>query len=89
MMCGFYCIPFIEYMLGGKTLLDCTNLFSLNDYKKNGKITSNILKVNMTEEASLDFRLRKIDQTRNYLLDEIKHNGLMREKYKKKSKHLN
>ena len=29
----------------------------------------------MTEEASLDFRLRKIDETRNYLLDEIKHNG--------------
>ena len=89
-MCGFYCIPFIEYMLAGKTLLDCTNFFSLNDYKKNGKIISlSILKVNMTEEASLDFRLRKIDQTRNYLLDEIKHNGLMSEKYKKKSKYLN
>ena len=43
----------------------------------------------MTEEASLDFRLRKIDETRNYLLDEIKHNGLMSEKYKKTSKYLN
>ena len=43
----------------------------------------------MTKEASLDFRLRKIDQTRNYLLDEIKHNGLMSGKYKKKSKYLN
>ena len=28
------CIAFIEYMLAGKTLLDYTNLFSLNDYKK-------------------------------------------------------
>ena len=37
-MCGFYCIAFIEYMLAGKTLLDYTNLFSLNDYKKNDKI---------------------------------------------------
>ena len=37
-MCGFYCIAFIEYMLLGKTLLDYTNLFSPNDYKKNGKI---------------------------------------------------
>ena len=37
-MCGFYCIAFIEYMLAGKTLLDYTNLFSPNDYKKNGKI---------------------------------------------------
>ena len=37
-MCGFYCIAFIEYMLAGKTLLDYTNLFSPNDYKKNDKI---------------------------------------------------
>ena len=34
-MCGFYCIAFIEYMLSGKTFLDYTNLFSPNDYKKN------------------------------------------------------
>ena len=34
----FYCIAFIAYMLGGKTLLDYTNLFSPNDYKKNDKI---------------------------------------------------
>ena len=37
-MCGFYCIAFTEYMLAGKTLLDYTNLFPPNDYKKNGKI---------------------------------------------------
>ena len=37
-LCGFYCITFIEYMLAGKTLLDYTNLFSSNDYKKNDKI---------------------------------------------------
>ena len=37
-MCGFYCITFIEYMLAGKTLLDYTNLFSPNDYKKKDKI---------------------------------------------------
>ena len=37
-MCGFYCIAFIENMLAGKTLLDYTNLFSPNDYKKNDKI---------------------------------------------------
>ena len=37
-MCGFYCISFIEYLLSGKILLDCTNLFSPNDYKKNDKI---------------------------------------------------
>ena len=37
-MCGFYCIAFIEYMPAGKTLLDYTNLFSLHNYKKNDKI---------------------------------------------------
>ena len=35
---GFFCITFIEYILAGKTLLDYTNLFSPNYYKKNGKI---------------------------------------------------
>ena len=37
-ICGFYCIAFIEYMLAGKTLFDFTNLFPPNDYKKNYKI---------------------------------------------------
>ena len=31
-------------MLVGKTLLDYTNLFSLNSYKKNGKIISKYFK---------------------------------------------
>ena len=43
----------------------------------------------MVEEASLEFRLTKIDETRNHFLDEIKHNDLMDEKYKKTSKYLN
>ena len=37
-MCGFYRIASIEYEFAGKTLLDSTNLFSPNDYKKNDKI---------------------------------------------------
>ena len=37
-MCGLYCIAFIEYMLAGKILLNCPNLFSPNDYKKNNKM---------------------------------------------------
>ena len=40
----------------------------------------------MAEEASLEFRLRKIDKTKNYLLDEIRHNELMSQKYKKACK---
>ena len=42
----------------------------------------------MTEEASIEFRGRKIDETRDYLLDEIKHD-LMCKKYKKTCKYLN
>ena len=34
-MCGYFCIEFINFMLKGKTLLDYTNLFSPNDFKKN------------------------------------------------------
>ena len=88
-MCGFYCIAFIGHVLVGNTLLDYTNLFSPNDYKKNDKIIYKYLKINMVEEASLEFGLRKIDETRNYLLDEIKHNDLINEKYKKTCNYLN
>ena len=34
----FYFIAFIEYMIAENTLLDYTNLFSFNNYKKNCKI---------------------------------------------------
>ena len=43
-MCGYFCIEFINYMLKGKRLLDYTNLFSPNDFKKNGQIIKRIFK---------------------------------------------
>ena len=49
----------------------------------------NILKTNMVEEANLEFRLKKIDKTRNYLLEVIKNNDLRSEKYKKTCEYLN
>ena len=36
--CGQFCIAFIDFMLKGKSLLEYTNLFSPNEYKKNDKI---------------------------------------------------
>ena len=33
----------------------------------------------MVEEASIEFRLRKTGETRNYLLEEIEHNDLISE----------
>ena len=33
-MCGYFCISFINFMLNGKTLNEFTNLFSPNGFKK-------------------------------------------------------
>ena len=43
-MCGYFCIEFINYMLKGKKLLDYTNLFSPNDFKENDQIIKRIFK---------------------------------------------
>ena len=37
-MCGYFCIGFIDFMLAGKKLTDYTNLFSPNNFKKNDDI---------------------------------------------------
>ena len=37
-MCGYFCIGFIDFMLVGKKLTDFTNLFSPHDFKKNDDI---------------------------------------------------
>ena len=46
-MCGYFCIGFIDFMIAGKTLTDFTNLFSSNNFKKNDDI---ILKYFMTND---------------------------------------
>ena len=37
-MCGYFCIGFIDFMLAGKKLTDYTSLFSPYDFKKNDDI---------------------------------------------------
>ena len=37
-MCGYFSIGFIDFILKGKSLLEYANLFSPNDYKKNDEI---------------------------------------------------
>ena len=37
-MCEYFCIGFIDFVLKGKSLIGFTNLFSPNDYEKNDKI---------------------------------------------------
>ena len=34
-MCGYFCIGFIDFMFKGKSLTDYTNIFSPNDFKRN------------------------------------------------------
>ena len=40
-MCGYFCIRFIDYMFMGKSLTGYTNLFSPNNFKTNGDIILN------------------------------------------------
>ena len=34
-LCGYFCIGFINFMFKGKILTDYTNIFSPNNFKKN------------------------------------------------------
>ena len=47
LMCGYFCIGFIDLMLAGKTLTDFKNLFSPNNFKKNDEINLNNLMINI------------------------------------------
>ena len=40
-ICEYFCIGFIDFMLKGKSLLDYKNLFSPSKYEKNDKNVSN------------------------------------------------
>ena len=37
-MCGYFCIGFIDFMFNGNSLTDFTNLFAANDFRKNDEI---------------------------------------------------
>ena len=46
-MCGCFCIGFIDFVLAGKTLTEYTNLFSPNNFKKNDDIILNYFMSNI------------------------------------------
>ena len=46
-MCGYFCIGFIDFMFKGKTLTEYKNLFSPNDFKKNDDIILNYFMSNI------------------------------------------
>ena len=68
-MCGYFCIRFIDFMLAGKKLTDYTNLFSPYNFKKNDNIIlsyfnmNEINKLNLSEQAK--FRLGQIIEIEN------------------------
>ena len=61
-------------MLKGKTLLDYTNLFSPNDFKKNDQLLKEYLKMNnIIELTDLNkYRVDEINKIRDYFDNEIK-----------------
>ena len=46
-MCGYFCIGFINFMLKGKSLTDFANLFSPNNFKKDDDIVLNFCITNV------------------------------------------
>ena len=73
-MCGYFCIEFINYLLKGKALLDHTNLFSPNDFKKNDELLKEYLKMNNIIELTdvNKYRLDGINKIKDYFNNEIK-----------------
>ena len=43
-MCGYFCIGLIDFMLAGKDLIDFTSLFFHYEFEKNDDITSSYFK---------------------------------------------
>ena len=68
-MCGYFCIRFIDFMLTGKKLTDYANLFSPYNFKKNDNIIlsyfnmNEINKLNLSEQTK--FRLSQIIEIEN------------------------
>ena len=84
-MPGFYCIAFIEFTIAWKGLVDYNILFFPNEYQKIYKYFKENFdkKQNKKKTVRFEFRLRKIGESRNYLLAEIKYYMLMAENNKK------
>ena len=74
-MCGYFCIGFIDLMLAGRKVTDFTNIFSPYDFKKNDDIILSYLKMNEIDKAKLTdqtkFRQEKITEIQNYFHQEI------------------
>ena len=46
-ICRYFCIGFIDFMIAENTLTDCTKLFSANNFKKNDDMILNYFMANI------------------------------------------
>ena len=83
-MCGFICIGFIDFMLKGKGLLDCTIFFVLMNMR-NGKII-----INKKREKIICGTYRKLRKTKisclldkTFLIFELSERMKMKKYFKK------
>ena len=70
-MCGYFCIEFIDFMLKGKHLLEHKNLFSPNVYKKDDKIILKYFQCNLKKSkkyCNVWNKYRKSWKTKIYIL---------------------
>ena len=51
-MCGYFCIGFIDFMFKGNSLTDFTNIFSTDNFKKNDEIILNYFLTNLQKWLS-------------------------------------
>ena len=86
-MCGYFCIGFLDFMLANKAVTDFTNLFSPYDFEKIESIILSYLKLNEIDKTSLTnqtkFRLNEISKIENYFNSEIKQRKLCSKKLSK------
>ena len=68
-MCGYFCIGFIDFMFGGENLTDYTSLFSPYDFKKNDKII--IIKYFSLQDVKMSNSNLELNDLTKYRLDEI------------------
>ena len=88
-ICGYFCVGFIDFMLKGKSITDFNNLFSPNNFFKNDDIILNYFK--MGESANMypnlnhqqRCRFNEINKIKDYFIAEIRERELMSKRLSK------
>ena len=48
-LCGYFCIKFLEHMFDGKTLIEYTRLFSPNDFEANDRVVLSLFGISTSK----------------------------------------